>query len=149
MWILYNTNRPETRVALVPGKSYKVGRVGGHLPDLKLDTSIRYTTTVSLLFNVTKPWRQQHHTLVEVSFFKSYFSRNHAEIKCQPATGNDRRPRVIVSDPKSTYGTYVGEAAIASSGSNSSQTDRLRAGKDVVMTHGTRVRFGLHSTIFK
>ena len=40
MWIFFNPRKPEVRLALVAGKTYKIGRVAGHIPDLKGDTSI-------------------------------------------------------------------------------------------------------------
>ena len=51
-----------------------------------------------------------------------------------------------MEDLKSTYGTYVGEEAILTSG-NSSQVDKL-VGK-CVLQKNTRVRFGLQTTIYK
>ena len=68
-------------------------------------------------------------------------SRNHAEIE----VGNGG---VLVKDPKSKFGTYVGEAAIASS-NGQSQEDRLGADEQRLLKPGERVRFGLLSSIFK
>ena len=72
-------------------------------------------------------------------------SRRHGSIAVDDDDGNGR-PKVRLRDLGSTFGTYVGEAAIASSGDNSQQ-DRLRG--EAVLADGTRVRFGLHATIFK
>ena len=73
-------------------------------------------------------------------------SRSHALISV--TAGQGPRPKVVVKDDKSSFGTYVGEAAIESS-HQSSQDDRVRKGEEVEMKADTRVRFGLHSTIFK
>ena len=51
-------------------------------------------------------------------------------------------------DKGSSYGCYVGEDAIKSS-AQSSQDDRIPKGEQVVLTNNIRIRFGLHSTIFK
>ena len=51
-------------------------------------------------------------------------------------------------DRGSSYGCYVGEDAIRSS-AQSSQDDRVPKNEQVVLTNNVRVRFGLHSTIFK
>ena len=77
----------------------------------------------------------------------SSVSRCHAVVKVVLEPG-DSRPRVFVKDPKSTYGTYVGEAALVSSQSGS-QADRVRAGEEMEIMDGMRVRFGLHSTIYQ
>ena len=51
-------------------------------------------------------------------------------------------------DKGSSYGCYVGEDAIKSSG-QSSQEDRIPKGEPVILTQNVRVRIGLHSTLFK
>ena len=51
-------------------------------------------------------------------------------------------------DRGSSYGCYVGEDAIRSS-AQSSQDDRVPKNEQVILTNNIRVRFGLHSTIFK
>ena len=56
--------------------------------------------------------------------------------------------KVTLTDKGSSYGCYVGEDAIRSS-AQSSQDDRVPKGEQVILTNNTRVRFGLHSTIFK
>ena len=57
-------------------------------------------------------------------------------------------PVVSLTDKGSSYGCYVGEDAIRSS-AQSSQDDRIPKGESVILTKNVRVRFGLHSTIFK
>ena len=56
--------------------------------------------------------------------------------------------KVTLMDKGSSYGCYVGEDAIRSS-AQSSQDDRVPKGEQVILTNNIRVRFGLHSTIFK
>lgn len=76
-------------------------------------------------------------------------SRRHGVIGCSGGGEAGRSPpEVHVRDLGSTYGTYVGEEAIRSSG-ESSQADRLPKGESAPLADKTRVRFGLHSTIFK
>ena len=57
-------------------------------------------------------------------------------------------PKVTLTDKGSSYGCYVGEEALRSS-AQSSQDDRVPKGEHAVLTKNVRVRFGLHSTIFK
>ena len=58
------------------------------------------------------------------------------------------RPKVFVEDSGSKFGTYVGEHAIALTG-NSSQSQDGRIGRKTEVAEGSRVRFGLASTVFR
>jgi pSer/pThr/pTyr-binding forkhead associated (FHA) protein len=78
-------------------------------------------------------------------------SRKHAKIIVDEpdlfAVGDgQQRPKVSIKDLGSTYGTYVGDEAVASS-ANCSQDDRIVT--EVALTDGIRIRFGLHTTIFR
>lgn len=86
--------------------------------------------------------------LSDISFSKDLtISRSHASIAIKPRLGSgDGRPSVVLEDRKSSFGTYVGELAIQTSG-NDSQADRLTG--STTLTDGTRVRFGLSNTIFQ
>ena len=55
---------------------------------------------------------------------------------------------VSLHDRGSSYGCYVGEQALQSS-AQSSQVDRIPKGETITLAKKVRVRFGLHSTIFK
>ena len=57
-------------------------------------------------------------------------------------------PAVSLHDRGSSYGCYVGEQALQSS-AQSSQVDRIPKGETITLAKNVRVRFGLHSTIFK
>ena len=57
-------------------------------------------------------------------------------------------PAVSLHDRGSSYGCYVGEQALQSS-AQSSQVDRIPKGETITLAKKVRVRFGLHSTIFK
>lgn len=65
------------------------------------------------------------------------------------------KSQVIYEDFGSTYGSYVGDAAIASSQvqdtetGEPSQKDRLRKGEKATLVVNTKIRIGLFSTIFK
>ncbi len=71
-------------------------------------------------------------------------SRRHAAIRVD-------REAVVVSDAGSTYGTYVGDRAIASSGAGS-QDDRVPKGQSTRVSlpvgGSERVRFGLLSSLY-
>lgn len=70
-------------------------------------------------------------------------SRNHGLV-----TVSTDGKSVHVKDTGSSYGIYVGQAAIESSG-NCSQADRVPKGQEASVGVGERVRFGLQSTLFK
>ena len=89
-------------------------------------------------------------------------SRNHAKLKVEEASSSQQsqghgqgrllRPKVILEDLGSSFGTYVGEEAIALSGNVSESQERRQVGRlkgQRVISNDTRIRFGLHSTLFK
>ncbi|TRY71064.1 hypothetical protein TCAL_16410 [Tigriopus californicus] len=85
-------------------------------------------------------------------------SRNHAliQVLAGEAEGSGARPRVEIRDQGSKYGTYVGEAAIAStetsasSAGNSLSLDASspKGPKTVSTTENVRIKFGFQTSIF-
>jgi pSer/pThr/pTyr-binding forkhead associated (FHA) protein len=75
-------------------------------------------------------------------------SRKHAVVKVKVDEGHPRGSRIVVEDLGSSFGTYVGEKALESSATNS-QVDRIDKKRPVNVEDGDRIRFGLHSTVYR
>ena len=118
MWLFVNESRPHVSIGLICGKDKLEYKVG------RVNCNVPGADDLSI-------------------------SKEHAIIRVEPTDDKkNSRPRVFVKDRKSTYGTYVGEEAIRSSG-GSSQADRVRSNQEIEIFDGTRVRFGLQATIFR
>ncbi len=118
MWVLESVRRAGAAYALLPGGEYVVGR------DRKCDVRVEGDSSVS---------------------------RRHAVIAVGKKEGDGESVgQVVVSvrDEGSSYGTYVGERAIETSGAGS-QEDRTTSGRPIPLQDGVRIRFGLLSSLFR